>query len=40
MDTIRLSIVTPNGEIFNDDVKDCNSSWKRGESSVFWDIHL
>ena len=31
MDTIKLSIVTPNGEIFNDDVKTVTLPGKEGE---------
>ena len=34
MDTIRLSIVTPNGEIFNDDVKTVTLPGKEGEFGV------
>lgn len=34
MDTIRLSIVTPNGEIFNDDVKTPNSPSFPGRVTV------
>ena len=34
MDTIRLSIVTPNGEIFNDDVKIVTLPGKEGEFGV------
>ena len=34
MDTIRLSIVTPNGEIFNDDVKTVTLPGKDGEFGV------
>jgi F-type H+-transporting ATPase subunit epsilon len=34
MDTIRLSIVTPNGEIFNDDVKSVTLPGKEGEFGV------
>ena len=34
MDTIRLSIVTPNGEIFNDDVKTVTLPGKGGEFGV------
>jgi len=34
MDTIRLSIVTPNGEIFNDDVKAVTLPGKEGEFGV------
>jgi len=34
MDTIKLSIVTPNGEIFNDDVKTVTLPGKEGEFGV------
>jgi len=34
MDTIRLSIVTPNGEIFNDNVKTVTLPGKEGEFGV------
>lgn len=34
METIRLSIVTPNGEIFNDDVKTVTLPGKEGEFGV------
>ena len=34
MDTIRLSIDTPNGEIFNDDVKTVTLPGKEGEFGV------
>ena len=34
MDTIRLSIVTPNGEIYNDDVKTVTLPGKEGEFGV------
>lgn len=34
MDTIKLSIVTPNGEIFNDDVKTVTLPGKDGEFGV------
>ena len=34
MDTIRLSIVTPNGDIFNDDVKTVTLPGKEGEFGV------
>ena len=34
MDTIRLTIVTPNGEIFNDDVKTVTLPGKEGEFGV------
>jgi len=34
MDTIRLSIVTPNGEIFNKDVKSVTLPGKEGEFGV------
>ncbi len=34
MDTIKLSIVTPNGEIFNDDVKSVSLPGKEGEFGV------
>ena len=34
MDTIRLSIVTPNGEIFNNDVKSVTLPGKEGEFGV------
>ena len=34
MDTIKLSIVTPNGEIFNDDVKTVTIPGKEGEFGV------
>jgi F-type H+-transporting ATPase subunit epsilon len=34
MDTINLSIVTPNGEIFNDDVKSVTLPGKEGEFGV------
>ena len=34
MDTIRLSIVTPNGEIFNGDVKTVTLPGKEGEFGV------
>lgn len=34
MDTIKLSIVTPNGEIFNDDVKSVTLPGKDGEFGV------
>lgn len=34
MDTIKLSIVTPNGEIFNDDVKSVTLPGKEGEFGV------
>ena len=34
MDTIRLSIATPNGEIFNDDVKSVTLPGKEGEFGV------
>ncbi len=34
MDTLRLSIVTPNGEIFNDDVKTVILPGKEGEFGV------
>lgn len=34
MDTIRLSIVTPNGEIFNEDVKTVTLPGKEGEFGV------
>ena len=34
MDTIRLSIVTPNGEIFNDEVKTVTLPGKEGEFGV------
>ena len=34
MDTIRLSIVTPNGEILNDDVKTVTLPGKEGEFGV------
>ena len=34
MDTIRLSIVTPNGEIFNDDIKTVTLPGKEGEFGV------
>ena len=34
MDTIKLSIITPNGEIFNDDVKTVTLPGKEGEFGV------
>lgn len=34
MDTIKLSIVTPNGEIFNNDVKSVTLPGKEGEFGV------
>ena len=34
MDTMKLSIVTPNGEIFNDDVKSVSLPGKEGEFGV------
>jgi F-type H+-transporting ATPase subunit epsilon len=34
MDTIKLSIVTPNGEIFNDEVKTVTLPGKEGEFGV------
>jgi len=34
MDTIKLSIVTPNGEIFNSDVKSVTLPGKEGEFGV------
>lgn len=34
MDTIKLSIVSPNGEIFNDDVKTVTLPGKEGEFGV------
>ena len=34
MDTLRLSIVTPNGEIFNKDVKSVTLPGKEGEFGV------
>jgi F-type H+-transporting ATPase subunit epsilon len=34
MDTIKLSIVTPDGEIFNDDVKSVSLPGKEGEFGV------
>ncbi len=34
MDTIKLSIVTPNGEIFNSDVKTVSLPGKEGEFGV------
>ena len=34
MDTIKLSIVTPNGEIFSDDVKTVTLPGKEGEFGV------
>lgn len=34
MDTIKLSIVTPNGEIFNDNVKTVTLPGKEGEFGV------
>ena len=34
MNTIRLSIVAPNGEIFNDDVKTVTLPGKEGEFGV------
>ncbi len=34
MDTIKLSIVTPNGEIFNNDVKTVTLPGKEGEFGV------
>ncbi len=34
MDTLKLSIVTPNGEIFNDDVKTVTLPGKEGEFGV------
>ena len=34
MDTIKLSIVTPNGEIFSDDVKTVSLPGKEGEFGV------
>jgi F-type H+-transporting ATPase subunit epsilon len=34
MNTIKLSIVTPNGEIFNDDVKSVTLPGKEGEFGV------
>ena len=34
MDTIKLSIVTPNGEIFNDDIKSVSLPGKEGEFGV------
>ena len=34
MDTIKLSIVTPDGEIFNDDVKTVTLPGKEGEFGV------
>ena len=34
MDTIKLSIVTPNGEVFNDDVKTVTLPGKEGEFGV------
>jgi F-type H+-transporting ATPase subunit epsilon len=34
MDTIKLSIVTPNGSIFNDDVKTVTLPGKEGEFGV------
>jgi F-type H+-transporting ATPase subunit epsilon len=34
MDTIKLSIVTPNGEIFNDDVNTVTLPGKEGEFGV------
>ncbi len=34
MDTIKLSIVTPNGEIFNEDVKTVSLPGKEGEFGV------
>ncbi len=34
MDTIKLSIVTPNGEIFNDDIKAVSLPGKEGEFGV------
>jgi len=34
MNTIKLSIVTPNGEIFNDDVKTVTLPGKEGEFGV------
>jgi len=34
MDTIKLSIVTPKGEIFNDDVKTVTLQGKEGEFGV------
>ncbi len=34
MDTIKLSIVTPNGEIFNEDVKTVTLPGKEGEFGV------
>jgi len=35
MDTIKLSIVTPNGEIFNGDVKSVTLPGKDGEFGVY-----
>jgi F-type H+-transporting ATPase subunit epsilon len=34
MDTMKLSIVTPNGEIFNDDIKSVSLPGKEGEFGV------
>ncbi|MEA3513491.1 MAG: ATP synthase F1 subunit epsilon [Campylobacterota bacterium] len=34
MDTIKLSIVTPNGEIFNNDIKSVTLPGKEGEFGV------
>ena len=45
MDTMKLSIVTPNGEIFNDDIKSVSLPGKEGEFGVlpnhssFFDIN-
>ena len=36
MDTMRLSIVTPNGEIFNDNVKTVTLPGKEGEFGVLY----